>query len=167
MNLFSNFFNKKSHLLEKNIKIFAPISGIVVNLQSVPDEVFSKKIIGDGIAINPSGQRIVAPIAGTIGKIFKTMHAFSILSKEKIEIFVHFGIDTILLKGKGFKQIAKENQYVNIGDTIIEYDLQFLKNNAKSILTPVVVSNIDEIKKITKYSGTVKAGKTLIMKIFK
>lgn len=167
MNLFTELFNKTSNLLSKKIKIFAPISGTIVNLKSVPDEVFSKKIIGDGIAINPSGKKIVAPISGTIGKIFKTMHAFSIISKEQIEIFVHFGIDTILLNGKGFKQIAQENQYVNIGETIIEYDLKFLNNHAKSVLTPIIISNIDQIKKIKKYSGVVTAGKTPIMLLTK
>ncbi|CAL4042003.1 PTS system glucose-specific EIIA component [Buchnera aphidicola (Takecallis arundicolens)] len=167
MNLFSKLFNKTSNLLSKKIKIFAPISGTIVSLKSVPDEVFSKKIIGDGIAINPSGKKIVAPIEGTIGKIFKTMHAFSIISNEQIEIFVHFGIDTILLNGKGFKQIAQENQHVNIGETIIEYDLKFLHNHAKSVLTPIVISNIDQIKTITKYSGVVTAGKTPIMLLTK
>lgn len=167
MNLFSKFFKKKCNTIQNQIEIFAPISGTIVDIESVPDEVFSKKIIGDGIAINPTGRRIVSPIKGTIGKIFKTMHAFSIISTEKIEIFVHFGIDTILLHGKGFKQIAQEKQNVNMGDIILEYDLNFLSKNAKSVLTPIIISNIDQIKKIKKYSGLVHAGKTPIMNITK
>ncbi|CAL4318164.1 PTS glucose transporter subunit IIA [Buchnera aphidicola] len=167
MNLFTKFFTSTKSEQCKKTNIIAPISGDIIDIESVPDEVFSKKIIGDGIAINPIGKRIVAPITGTIGKIFNTMHAFSIISKNKIEIFVHFGIDTILLRGKGFKKIAQENQEINVGETIIEYDLRFLKKHAKSILTPVVISNINEIKKIKKNSGEVKAGKTIIMEIIK
>lgn len=167
MNLFSNFFKKKQKTSLDEINIFAPISGTIVNIESVPDEVFSKKIIGDGVAINPTGKRIVSPVQGTIGKIFKTMHAFSIISESKIEIFVHFGIDTILLHGKGFKQIAQENQKVNVGDIILEYDLDFLKKHAKSVLTPIIIANIDQIKKIKKHSGVVYSGKTPIMSIIK
>ncbi|QCI25854.1 PTS glucose transporter subunit IIA [Buchnera aphidicola] len=165
MNLLSNFFKKKYNISSKKINIFAPISGKIVDLKSVPDDVFSKKIVGDGIAIQPTGKRIVAPIKGIIGKIFNTMHAFSIISSEKIEMFVHFGIDTILLNGKGFKKIAQDNQKVNIGDVILEYDLDFLKEKAKSILTPIIISNIEKIKKIKKYSGVVHSGKTPIMQI--
>ncbi|QCI27055.1 PTS glucose transporter subunit IIA [Buchnera aphidicola] len=163
MNLFSKLF-KNNNLPKKN-KIFSPISGTIINIESVPDEVFSKKIIGDGVAIKPSGKKIVSPVKGKIGTIFKTKHAFSILSEKNIEIFVHFGIDTILLNGKGFKKIAKENQYVNIGDIILEYNLNFLNEHSKSTLTPVVISNMEKIKTIKKYSGRVIAGKTPIMEI--
>ncbi|CAL4318317.1 PTS glucose transporter subunit IIA [Buchnera aphidicola] len=167
MNLFSNFFKKKQTNSSQYTDIISPVSGTITNIKDVPDEVFSKKIIGDGIAIKPSGHRIVAPVNGKIGKIFKTMHAFSIVTENQIELFVHFGIDTILLKGKGFEKIASENQIVSAGDIIIKYDLKFIIKHAKSILTPIVISNIDQIQKIKKYSGQAIAGKTVIMKIKK
>ncbi|CAL4318200.1 PTS glucose transporter subunit IIA [Buchnera aphidicola] len=166
MNLFSKFFKKKEKT-PKITEIISPISGTIVDIESVPDEVFSKKIIGDGVAIQPSGGKIVAPVSGIIGKIFKTMHAFSIVTENNIEIFVHFGIDTILLKGKGFKQYAKEKQKVKIGDVILKYDLKFLEKKTKSLLTPIVISNMKHIKKLTKYSGKVFSGKTKIMSIIK
>ncbi|CAL4042041.1 PTS system glucose-specific EIIA component [Buchnera aphidicola (Phyllaphis fagi)] len=164
MNLFYKLFQNRT---SQETDIIAPISGKIMSITTVPDEVFSKKIVGDGIAIQPSGNKIVAPVEGTIGTIFKTMHAFSIITKNEIEIFVHFGIDTILLKGKGFKKIANENQKVNVGDTIIEYDLDFLTKKSKSVLTPIIISNVNQIKKIKKYSGQAIAGKTVIMKIIK
>lgn len=95
-----------------SIEIIAPLSGEIVNIEDVPDVVFAEKIVGDGIAIKPAGNKIVAPVDGTIGKIFETNHAFSIESDDGIELFVHFGIDTVELKGEGFKRIAEEGQAV-------------------------------------------------------
>ncbi|CAL4318214.1 PTS system glucose-specific EIIA component [Buchnera aphidicola (Pterocallis alni)] len=164
MNILYNFFKKTP---QQKTNIIAPISGTIVTLDSVPDKVFSERIVGDGIAIQPNGKRIVAPITGKIGIIFKTMHAFSIMTKDGIELFVHFGIDTVLLKGKGFKQIAQDNQNITMGETIIEYDLKFLQKYAKSTITPIVISNMDQVKKIKKYSGTTISGKTIIMEVIK
>ncbi|XBC39795.1 MAG: PTS glucose transporter subunit IIA [Buchnera aphidicola (Chaetogeoica yunlongensis)] len=164
MNFFSNFFKNKSY---DKIDVFSPISGTITNIEDVPDEVFSKKIVGDGVAIMPTSNILLAPINGKIGKIFETLHAFSIKSKDGIELFVHFGIDTITLKGSGFKKISQENFSVNIGDPIISIDLPFLKKTAKSILTPVIISNIEKFKKIIKNSGIAKAGKTIIFSIKK
>ncbi|MCE1644963.1 glucose PTS transporter subunit IIA, partial [Enterobacter hormaechei] len=104
--------------------------------------VFAEKIVGDGIAIKPAGNKIVAPVDGTIGKIFETNHAFSIESDSGIELFVHFGIDTVELKGEGFKRIAEEGQRVQKGDLVLEFDLKFLEEREKSTLTPVVISNM-------------------------
>ena len=151
----------------RNIEIIAPLSGEVVNIEDVPDVVFAEKIVGDGIAIKPSGNKIVAPVDGTIGKIFETNHAFSIESDDGIELFVHFGIDTVELKGEGFKRIAEEGQSVKKGDVVIEFDLALLEEKAKSVLTPVVISNMDEIKELNKLSGTVTVGETVIMRIKK
>ena len=94
------------------IEIIAPLSGEIVNIEDVPDVVFAEKIVGDGIAIKPTGNKMVAPVDGTIGKIFETNHAFSIESDSGVELFVHFGIDTVELKGEGFKRIAEEGQRV-------------------------------------------------------
>lgn len=135
------------------IEIIAPLSGEIVNIEDVPDVVFAEKIVGDGIAIKPTGNKMVAPVDGTIGKIFETNHAFSIESDSGVELFVHFGIDTVELKGEGFKRIAEEGQRVKVGDTVIEFDLPQLEEKAKSTLTPVVISNMDEIKELIKLSS--------------
>lgn len=90
---------------------------------------FCGKIVGDGIAIKPTGNKMVAPVDGTIGKIFETNHAFSIESDSGVELFVHFGIDTVELKGEGFKRIAEEGQRVKVGDTVIEFDLPLLEES--------------------------------------
>ncbi|MFV9998278.1 MAG: PTS glucose transporter subunit IIA [Arsenophonus endosymbiont of Dermacentor nuttalli] len=150
-----------------NIDIIAPISGEIVNIEDVPDVVFAEKIVGDGIAIKPTGNKIVAPVDGTIGKIFETNHAFSIESDNGIELFVHFGIDTVELKGEGFTRIAEEGQKVQKGDLVLEFNLPLLEEKAKSTLTPVVISNMDAIKELTKLTGPVIVGESAIMKIKK
>ena len=147
--------------------ISIPLSGEIVNIEDVPDVVFAEKIVGDGIAIKPTGNKMVAPVDGTIGKIFETNHAFSIESDSGIELFVHFGIDTVELKGEGFKRIAEEGQRVKVGDPVIEFDLPLLEEKAKSTLTPVVISNMDEIKELIKLSGSVTVGETPVIRIKK
>ncbi len=147
------------------IDIIAPISGEIVNIEDVPDVVFAEKIVGDGIAIKPAGNKMVAPVDGVIGKIFETNHAFSIESDTGIELFVHFGIDTVELKGEGFKRIAEEGQKVKVGDTVIEFDLPILEEKARSVLTPVIISNPDEMKELVKLSGTVVVGETPVIRV--
>ncbi|CAL4318250.1 PTS system glucose-specific EIIA component [Buchnera aphidicola (Chaitophorus sp. 3695)] len=167
MNFILNFFKKKDSHLKKKIKIIAPISGKIIPIEKVPDVVFSKKIVGDGIAIKPTSKYIVSPIDGKIGTIFKTLHAFSIESINGIQIFVHFGIDTVQLQGKGFEAYAKEGQIVKKGDIILKVNLKILKKTAKSLITPIVISNIEKVKIIEKKEGITIAGESVIMYVHK
>ncbi|MBD2512410.1 PTS glucose transporter subunit IIA [Nostoc muscorum FACHB-395] len=160
------FAKLSAPILSVETEIFAPLYGEIVPIEDVPDVVFADKIVGDGIAIKPSGNEVVAPCDGTIGKIFETNHAFTIESNTGIEIFVHIGVDTQELRGEGFKRIAEEGQNVKKGDLIIELDLSFLEEKAKSILTPVVISNMDEIKELHKLTGTVTVG-DVVMRVKK
>ncbi|SPY33458.1 PTS glucose transporter subunit IIA [Pasteurella canis] len=162
MGLFDKLFGSKDKKAVE-VEIFAPLSGEIVNIEDVPDVVFSEKIVGDGIAIRPTGNKMVAPVDGVIGKIFETNHAFSMESKDGVELFVHFGIDTVELKGEGFKRIVQEGQTVKRGDIVIEFDLEMLEAKAKSVLTPVVISNMDEISNIEKKTGEVVAGESVVL----
>lgn len=151
--------------IEGGIKVYAPISGDIVAIEKVPDVVFAEKIVGDGIAIEPKGQFMLAPIDGTIGKIFETNHAFSIESPQGLELFVHFGVGTIELRGKGFKRLAQEGQDVKAGEPILEFDLDFLKDQVNSLLTPVVLANMEDVKYLEKRQGSVSAGKDVIFTV--
>ena len=166
MGLFDKLFGSKENK-SVEVEIYAPISGEIVNIEDVPDVVFSEKIVGDGVAVRPIGNKIVAPVDGVIGKIFETNHAFSMESKEGVELVVHFGIDTVELKGEGFTRIAQEGQSVKRGDTVIEFDLALLESKAKSVLTPIVISNMDEISCIVKKSGEVVAGESVVLALKK
>ena len=102
------FLNKiKTFVTNKNskksvISIHAPLSGEIVPIEEVPDPVFAEKIVGNGIAILPTGDRMVAPCDGTIGQIFATDHSFTMESNDGLELVVHFGVDTVKLEGEGF-----------------------------------------------------------------
>ncbi|AUI67037.1 MULTISPECIES: PTS glucose transporter subunit IIA [Glaesserella] len=167
MGFFDKLFGGKKEDAAKEVKIYAPLSGEIVNIEDVPDVVFSEKIVGDGIAIRPTGDTIVSPVNGTIGKIFETNHAFSIESDEGIELFVHFGIDTVELKGEGFTRLAEEGQKVKVGEPVIKFDLALLEAKAKSVLTPVVISNMDDITNLQKLSGEVVKGETVVLALTK
>ncbi|PJG86603.1 PTS glucose transporter subunit IIA [Conservatibacter flavescens] len=162
MGLFDKLFGSKENKAVE-VEVYAPLSGEIVNIEDVPDVVFSEKIVGDGVAIRPTGNTIVAPVDGVIGKIFETNHAFSMESKEGVELFVHFGIDTVELKGEGFHRIAQEGQTVKRGDAVIGFDLPLLESKAKSVLTPIVISNMDEISHVEKKSGQVVAGESVVL----
>ncbi|MFQ6371025.1 PTS glucose transporter subunit IIA [Shewanella sp. YIC-542] len=151
--------------IEGGIKVYAPISGDIVPIEKVPDVVFSEKIVGDGIAIMPAGQYMLAPIDGTIGKIFETNHAFSIESPHGLELFVHFGVGTIELRGKGFKRLAQEGQQVKAGDHVLEFDLDYLQGQVNSLLTPVVLANMEDVRFLEKRQGSVTAGKDVIFTV--
>nr|WP_267508629.1 PTS glucose transporter subunit IIA [Borreliella garinii] len=140
---FLDFFKKTATL-----DLIAPISGKVMSIDKVPDEAFAEKIVGDGIAILPTSNELLAPCDGKIGKIFKTNHAFSLETKEGVEIFVHFGINTLNLNGKGFTRVAEEGINVKQGEVIIRLDLEYLKEHSESVITPVVIANSDEVSSI-------------------
>ena len=146
-------------------KVKAPISGNLLPLSEVPDEVFAQKMVGDGIAIEPV---MLAPASGRVEKIFDTNHAFSIVTPSGIEIFVHFGMDTVQLEGKGFERIAEEGAVVKAGDPLIKYDYDFLKANAKSIITPVIISNYEDYASLNPVeSGAATAGETVVLNVQK
>ena len=161
--------NKETSVKEFEGKVLAPISGNILPLSQVPDEVFAQKMVGDGIAIEPTASGIMlSPADGRVEKIFDTNHAFSIVTTAGVEIFVHFGMDTVKLDGKGFERIANEGDTVKAGDPLIRYDYDFLKENAKSIITPVIISNYEDYADLGKVeSGVAEAGKTVVLDIKK
>lgn len=146
--------------------LVSPITGDVVALEQVPDEAFASKAVGDGIAVKPTSNIVVAPAAGTVVKIFNTNHAFCLETNNGAEIVVHMGIDTVALEGKGFKRQVEEGADVKAGEPILEMDLDFLNANARSMISPVVCSNSDDYSALVILaSGKVVAGQTPLYEI--
>lgn len=146
--------------------LVSPITGDVVALEQVPDEAFASKAVGDGIAVKPTSNIVVAPAAGTVVKIFNTNHAFCLETNNGAEIVVHMGIDTVALEGKGFKRLVEEGTDVKAGEPILEMDLVFLNANARSMISPVVCSNSDDYSALVILaSGKVVAGQTPLYEI--
>src|SRR5437763_17173002 len=138
------------------IQVLAPLDGTVVDLENVPDEVFAQKMAGDGVAIDPSGQVAVAPVAGDLVKLFPGGHAFGIAMGNGVELIVHIGLDTVELKGQGFQNIATEGQKVQAGTPIVRYDRATVERLGKVILSPVVSCGEGII--VSRASGTVRSG---------
>ena len=138
------------------LNVLAPLDGVVVDLETVPDEVFAQKMVGDGVAIDPSGEIAVAPVAGTLVKLFPGGHAFGIAADNGIELIVHLGLDTIELAGEGFENIATEGQVVQVGTPIVRFDRTIIERMGKVMLSPVVSTGNGTILKHA--SGAVRAG---------
>ncbi len=145
-------------LKRKTRQVQSPVDGEVVEIESVNDEVFSQKLVGDGVAIIPMSNQFKAPIDGVISKIFSTNHAYSIKSSKDMEVMVHIGLETVNLEGKGFTRIASEGDKVKAGDVIIEVDLAYIKEHAKDIITPILILEDSDVKHIDKKLNIVKAG---------
>jgi PTS system glucose-specific IIA component len=142
------------------IDVLAPLDGTVVDLESVPDEVFAQKMAGDGVAIAPSGQLAVAPVTGNLVKLFPGGHAFGIAMNDGVELIVHIGLDTIELKGAGFENIATEGQVVKAGTPIVRFDRATIERLGKVMLSPVVSSGAGTI--VHRASGMVRAGQDVL-----
>ncbi|MGE9550822.1 N-acetylglucosamine-specific PTS transporter subunit IIBC [Erwinia amylovora] len=146
--------------------LVAPVSGEVVALEQVPDEAFASKAVGEGLAIRPTSSTVVSPANGTVVKIFNTNHAFCLETDKGVEVVVHMGLDTVALDGKGFTRLVEEGAEVTAGQPVLEMDLVFLNANARSMISPVVVSNIDDFSGITLVAGaTVVAGESRLYEI--
>nr|WP_264191639.1 N-acetylglucosamine-specific PTS transporter subunit IIBC [Yersinia massiliensis] len=149
-----------------SLVLVSPISGDVVALEQVPDEAFASKAVGDGVAIRPTDKTVVSPASGTIVKIFNTDHAFCLETETGAEIVVHIGIDTVKLNGQGFTRLVEEGATVVAGQPVLELDLDYLNANARSMISPVVVSNIDDYAGISLLAGdSVVAGQSQLFEI--
>ncbi|HFT5239595.1 TPA: N-acetylglucosamine-specific PTS transporter subunit IIBC [Yersinia enterocolitica] len=149
-----------------SLVLVSPISGDVVALEQVPDEAFASKAVGDGVAIRPTDKTVVSPANGTIVKIFNTDHAFCLETETGAEIVVHIGIDTVKLNGQGFTRLVEEGATVVAGQPVLELDLDYLNANARSMISPVVVSNIDDYAGISLLAGdSVVAGQSQLFEI--
>ena len=144
-------------------KVIAPLSGKVIALSEVPDEVFSQKVLGDGAAIIPEDGKIVSPVDGEISTVSETLHAYGFTSDDGLEILVHVGIDSVALKGAGFTAHVKEGDKVKAGDLVAEVDLDVLKKNNIPTITPVLVCDGADELVMTAATGSVAAGKSVVL----
>jgi len=147
------------------IKVFSPLSGQVWPLERIPDPVFAQKMVGDGLSIDPSDGLLLAACDGKIVSMHGAGHAVTLLTAEGMEVLMHIGIDTVALKGQGFKPRAKAGDQVKAGAPLIEFDLDFLATHAKSLLTQIVVTNSESVTNWERASGLVSAGKDVLFTV--
>jgi len=147
------------------LKVLAPLSGQVWPLERIPDPVFAQKMVGDGLSIDPSDALLVAACDGKVVTIHAAGHAVTLLTPEGLELLMHIGIDTVALKGEGFKPRVKAGDQVKARDPLIEFDLDFLATHAKSLLTQIVVTNSERVSAWERASGLVSAGKDVLFTV--
>lgn len=155
--MFGLFFKRK-----KLVEFKAPVYGETVDLIELPDPVFAEKMVGDGVAFKPEQGVLYAPVNGEIVQIFPTKHAIGLRTKEGLEVLIHIGLDTVEMKGEGFKSYIQQNQQVKAGEKIMEFDLDILAAHGKSTLTPLLITNMTAVKEIKIHHGKVTPQTTVM-----
>ncbi|MGA7212875.1 MAG: phosphoenolpyruvate--protein phosphotransferase [Terrimicrobiaceae bacterium] len=145
------------------LTLLAPVSGAIYPLERVPDPVFSQKLAGVGIAIDPTDNILCAPCPGEIIQQHAAGHAVTLKAAGDVEVLLHVGIDTVALKGKGFTPRVKIGDKVDTGAPLIEFDLDYVATNAKSLLTELIISNGERVSNTVYGSGTATVGKTAVL----
>ncbi len=141
--------------------IMAPFDGWCASLDDVPDEVFAARMLGDGLAIDPTSGIVLAPCDGEILTLPDSGHAVSVRSKDGFEVLIHIGIDTLRLSGRGFNARVKPGCRVQAGQELIRFDLDIVARGAKSLMTPIVVISDGAVIGNRRASGRVRAGELL------
>ena len=144
--MFKRFFNKKD--IDNDVFTLMPLEGQVVSIETVPDPVFSQRMMGDGFAIVPTNGTVISPVDGEVLSIFPTKHAVSLKDQNGREILIHIGLDTVSLKGEGFTPFVKDGQRVKKGQKLLEVDFEAIKSKVPSIITPVVFTNLSENEEV-------------------
>lgn len=135
----------------KELTVYAPVEGKVIDITDVSDPVFAQKVMGDGVAIEPEGNQVVAPFDGTIRMLAETHHAIA-LSKRDVEILIHVGLDTVALNGEGFTAHVETGDFVKKGTVLLSFDRKYIESKGKLLTTPVVIMNTPEkIEEVKKY----------------
>lgn len=146
----------------KSIVIHSPVTGIAADLTAAPDEAFAQKMMGDGAVVKPTGKTVCAPEDGEVSFVFDTKHAIGFVTDTGISMLIHMGIDTVKLNGEGFKVFVKNGQKVKKGEPLMELDLAFLNQQAPSMVSPILCTELEPNQTIKLLAeGPVKAGEPL------
>ncbi|MDO5500646.1 MAG: phosphoenolpyruvate--protein phosphotransferase [Propionibacteriaceae bacterium] len=148
-----------------HVELTAPLTGILVPIEQVPDPVFAKKMVGEGFSIDPLSSVLVAPIEGEVIDIQPSAHAITIRSADGLEVLLHIGLDTVKMQGEGFTAQVKEGANVRVGDPLIEFDMDRVAQEAKSLLTQVVITNSERVTQLTPHTGLVTAGEDVAAEV--
>src|SRR6266404_7249320 len=144
------------------LQILAPFDGWCGTLDEVPDPVFAGRMLGDGLAIDPTSGILVAPCAGEIVALPASAHAVSIRTAQGIDVLVHIGVDTVQLGGRGFDARVRPGASVRAGDELIRFDLDVVARGAKSLMTPILVTPMDGLRlQQRRAPGLVSSGEVL------
>lgn len=146
------------------VEVLAPFSGRVVPLEEVPDPVFSEKMLGDGLAVDPTEGVGVAPVTGRLTVFHSAGHAFAVQATDEVGVLVHVGLDTVHMKGEGFTRLAEVGDEVVRGQEIVHFDLAAIKAAGYSPLSPIIVPDLPAGYRVEKTTArTVRAGQDVLL----
>ncbi|MCT6857440.1 MAG: PTS glucose transporter subunit IIA, partial [Bombilactobacillus mellis] len=141
----------------------SPLTGKIVDLKDVKDEVFSSGAMGQGIAIDPSVGEVVAPAAATVQMVFPTGHAIGLVTDTGAEILIHVGMDTVQLDGKGFKTLVQKGDHVTAGQVLITFDINTIQQAGLEITTPIIITNTKNYHQVKSIAtGEIKQNQALL-----
>jgi len=146
----------------QQLQLLAPLSGVLMELDEVPDPVFSGRVIGDGLCIDPTSSTLCAPLAGIISNVQASGHAVSITDDHGVQVLMHIGLDTVNLAGQGFTSLVEEGQRVAAGQALIEFDADYIARHARSLLTLMLVVSGEPFTWLSAPSGRVESGQPLL-----
>ena len=146
----------------KTIVVSSPMTGKAADLSTAPDEGFAGKMMGDGAVVTPEDSVIKAPEDGEVVFVFDTKHAIGFMTDSGLSLLIHIGIDTVKLDGKGFEVFVESGQKVKKGEPLMKIDIDFLKNNAPSLVSPVLCTELEDNQEVRLLKdGDIKAGEEL------
>lgn len=158
--MLKNFFKKKEKLTWS-----VPLTGTIKSITDAPDPVFAQKLMGDGFCVEPILGKVWSPVKGEIISIFPTKHAIGIKADTGYEILIHFGIDTVNLNGEGFELHVKTGDKVEVGDLLLDVDIDNIKDKIPSTITAVVITNLEGKTVSLSKLGQVRQGDIITLDI--
>ena len=142
--------------------IYSPVTGVAADLSEAPDPGFAEGMMGEGMVVTPTEACVYAPADGEVAFVFETKHAIGFATESGMEMLLHMGIDTVKLKGEGFEVLVTDGQKVKKGDLLMKLDIPYLKENAPSLCSPVLCTELEDNQRIHVLAhGEVKAGDPL------
>ncbi|MDW0109888.1 PTS sugar transporter subunit IIA [Sporosarcina aquimarina] len=142
-----------------------PIDGTVIPLSKVPDPVFAQEMMGPGFAIDPLGDTICSPVDGKVVSVFPTKHAIGLESDSGVEILIHVGLDTVKLNGESFGLLVENGQSIKRGDALLKIDVDYIRANAPSAITPVIFTNTGKEKIHLLKEGSLTSGESGLVRV--
>ncbi|WP_281745544.1 PTS sugar transporter subunit IIA [Thermanaerovibrio acidaminovorans] len=146
----------------RELKILSPFTGTLRPLSEVPDQVFSQRLVGDGLAVEPTQGLVLSPVEGTIEVLMDSGHAFGVRTPDGVEVLIHIGIDTVNLKGEGFEALRRQGDRVSAKEPVIRFHLDLIRQKAPSILSPVVITTGQVVRVLKDPGSSVCAGEEII-----
>jgi glucose-specific phosphotransferase system IIA component len=150
----------------QQVQFHSPVQGRMIPLEEVDDPIFAQRLVGRGVAFLPDKGELVAPVHGKVIHIHPSLHAIGLVTKDGLEVLLHVGINTSHLDGKGFTILTKIGDEVSPGQPLLKFHIPSLKKHAKSLSTPMVITNPEIVKswRFAPYKA-VKKGQAAVMSV--